>query len=142
MGSSMVCGVSCEDVRSSSAFLSSYLLLADRRSLSAVMEVRVVFPSMIERLTCSLPALPFSGWLYRMNSFTGTPVNTVWFVAFWSIAVGLLAFAGESAATAVFSLSVTALYVAYAIPIAARFMGDNDFEPGPFNLGVFVRFSA
>ena len=24
---------------------------------------------------------------------------------------------------------------AYAIPIAARFMGDNDFEPGPFNLG-------
>ena len=24
---------------------------------------------------------------------------------------------------------------AYAIPIAARFLGDNDFEPGPFNLG-------
>jgi len=67
-------------------------------------------------------------------------VNTVWFVSFWSIAVGLLVFAGDSAATAVFSLSVTALYVAYAIPIAARFMGDNDFEPGPFNLGVFVRF--
>ena len=22
-------------------------------------------------------ALPFSGWLYRMNSYTGTPVNTV-----------------------------------------------------------------
>ena len=27
--------------------------------------------------------------------------------------------------------------VAYAIPIAARFLGDNDFAPGPFNLGWF-----
>ncbi len=26
---------------------------------------------------------------------------------------------------------------AYAIPIAARFLGQNDFEPGPFNLGWF-----
>ena len=57
----------------------------------------------------------------------------------WSIILGLLAFAGDSAINAVFSLSVTALYVAYSLPICARFLGTNDFEPGPFNL---CRFSA
>ncbi|KAI0776821.1 APC amino acid permease [Trametes elegans] len=84
-------------------------------------------------------ALPFSSYLYRMNAFTGTPVNTVWFVALSSVALGLLAFAGDSAINAIFSMSITALYVAYAIPIAARFMGANDFAPGPFSLG---RWSA
>ncbi|RDX41178.1 APC amino acid permease [Lentinus brumalis] len=82
-------------------------------------------------------ALPFSNWLYRMNAYTRTPVNTVWFVAISSILLGLLAFAGDSAINAIFSMSITALYVAYAIPIAARFLGENEFTPGPFNLGWF-----
>ena len=83
-------------------------------------------------------ALPLSRLLYRMNARTGTPVNTVWFCAFWSIALGLLAFAGEGQAiNAVFTISVTALYVAYAIPIGARFLGTNTFRPGPFDLGAF-----
>jgi len=80
-------------------------------------------------------ALPFSNWLYRMNSFTKTPVNTVWFVCIWSIILGLLVFAGDSAINAIFSLSITALYVAYSIPIAARFLGNNSFQPGPFSVG-------
>ncbi|KAK7688471.1 hypothetical protein QCA50_008009 [Cerrena zonata] len=84
-------------------------------------------------------ALPFSNWLYRMNSYTKTPVNTVWFTCILSLLLALLAFAGPSAISAIFSLSVTALYVAYAIPIACRFLGTNDFTPGPFTLG---RFSA
>jgi len=84
-------------------------------------------------------ALPFSGWLYRMNGFTKTPVNTVWFTCAIAILLGLLAFAGAAAIDAIFSLSVVALYTAYSIPIAARFLGDNDFVPGPFTLG---RFSA
>ena len=75
-----------------------------------------------------------------MNSYTGTPVNTVIFDAVLAILLGLLAFAGEQAIGAVFALSIVGLYVAYAIPIAARFMGENDFKPGPFSLGVFVRF--
>ncbi|KIJ60463.1 hypothetical protein HYDPIDRAFT_98646 [Hydnomerulius pinastri MD-312] len=82
-------------------------------------------------------ALPFSSILYRMNSFTGTPVNTVWFVAIIAIILGLLAFAGTLAINAIFAISVTALYVAYSIPIAARFIFKNNFKPGPFNLGVF-----
>ena len=83
-------------------------------------------------------ALPFSSWLYCMNSYTKTPVNTVWFDAILAIALGLLAFAGSQAINAVFALSVTGLYFAYAIPIVVRFTGDNDFKPGPFHLGIFV----
>lgn len=82
-------------------------------------------------------ALPFSKFLYRMNSYTGTPVNTVWFDAIFALLMGLLVFAGTQAINAVFAISVTALYIAYAIPVCARFMGDNDFKPGPFSLGVF-----
>ncbi|CDO70392.1 hypothetical protein BN946_scf184999.g32 [Trametes cinnabarina] len=62
--------------------------------------------------------------------FTRTPVNTVWFVAVFSILLGLLAFAGDSAINAIFAMSITALYI-------ARFLGDNDFRPGPFNLGMW-----
>jgi amino acid transporter len=82
-------------------------------------------------------ALPLSGWLYRMNGYTKTPVNTVWFDAIGALILGLLVFAGEQAIDAVFAISVTALYVAYSIPIAARFLGKNDFKPGPFSLGWF-----
>ncbi|KAJ6476235.1 amino acid/polyamine transporter I [Mycena sanguinolenta] len=82
-------------------------------------------------------ALPFSNWLYRMSKFTGTPVNTVIFDAFLSAITGLLVFAGPQAINAVFAISVTALYVAYSVPIVARFAGQNNFKPGPFSLGVF-----
>ena len=84
-------------------------------------------------------ALPFSGILYRMNSYTKTPVNTVWFSAFLATLLGLLVFAGAQAINAVFAISVVASYIAYAIPNIARFAFKNDFTPGPFNLGVFVR---
>ena len=77
-----------------------------------------------------------------MNHYTQTPVNTVFYVAFFSIVLGLLAFAGAEAVNAIFSLSIVALYVAYAIPIVARFAFKNDFKPGPFHLGVFVRASS
>jgi len=75
-----------------------------------------------------------------MNSYTGTPVNAVIPDALLAIVLGLLAFAGPQAINAIFSLSIVGLYVAYAIPIAARHLGRNDFKPGPFSLGVFVRW--
>jgi len=74
-----------------------------------------------------------------MNPYTKTPFNVVWFDAFLSLALGLLVFAGDQAANAIFTMSVTAIYIAYAIPIVVRFTGGSDFQPGPFNLGVFVR---
>ncbi|KAJ3483085.1 hypothetical protein NLI96_g6547 [Meripilus lineatus] len=82
-------------------------------------------------------ALPFSRFLYRINNYTKTPVNAVWFVAISAIALGLLVFAGPSAINAVFSIGVTALYIAYSLPILARFLGGNEFKPGPFTLGRF-----
>ncbi|QRV89535.1 amino acid permease [Ceratobasidium sp. AG-Ba] len=83
-------------------------------------------------------AMPFSGWLYRMNGYTKTPVNTVWFSVFVAALMGLLGFAGEAAIGAVFSISVIGLYIAYTIPIGARFIfKGHNYKPGPFNLGVF-----
>ena len=85
-------------------------------------------------------ALPFSGWLYRMNGYTKTPVNTVWFCAAGSISLGSLVFAGSQAINAVFSISITGLYLAYSIPIAARWIWrkDNGWTPGAFSLGAWV----
>ncbi|KAG2135256.1 amino acid/polyamine transporter I [Suillus clintonianus] len=80
-------------------------------------------------------ALPFSQYLYRINSYTGTPVNTVWFDAVLVLAIGLLAFVSTQAIDAVFTIAVTASYVSYITPIATRFVFKNNFKPGPFNLG-------
>ncbi|KAF8064170.1 APC amino acid permease [Lyophyllum atratum] len=82
-------------------------------------------------------ALPFSPWLYKMNGYTKTPVNTVVFDGIFALLLGLLVFAGNQAINAVFGISIVGLYIAYAIPISARFVGTNDFQPGPFSLGIF-----
>ncbi|KAG1893655.1 amino acid/polyamine transporter I [Suillus fuscotomentosus] len=81
--------------------------------------------------------LPFSRYFYRINSYTTTPVNTVWLDAFLALAMGLLAFASTQAINAIFTLGVTSSYVSYIIPIMTRFAFKNDFKPGPFNLGKF-----
>ncbi|TFY62224.1 hypothetical protein EVG20_g6781 [Dentipellis fragilis] len=81
--------------------------------------------------------LPFSRYLRRVNTRTRTPTSAVWFAAFVSLLLGLLAFAGPQAIGAIFSLVVAGQYVAYAIPISARFLGANKFKKGPFHLGIF-----
>ncbi|KAG9124625.1 GABA-specific high-affinity permease [Ceratobasidium sp. 392] len=83
-------------------------------------------------------AMPFSRILYRMNRYTETPVNTVWFCVSAAALLGLLAFAGTAAIGAIFSVSVIGLYTAYGVPIAARIVfKDHNFKPGPFTLGAF-----
>ena len=84
-------------------------------------------------------ALPFSKWLYQMNSSTGAPVNVILFDAIGALLLGLLVFAGNQAVNAVFSVPITATYIAYMIPVVVRYTGGNEFQPGPFNLGTFVR---
>lgn len=79
--------------------------------------------------------LPFSSILSRVNKYTRTPVNAVWFVIITAGLLGLLSFAGTQAINAIFSVTVNALYIAYIIPIASRWLGDNNFKPGPFCLG-------
>jgi amino acid transporter len=114
------------------------LLEAVKFLLSVVMVVSQLIRLEDDRTLNLLLALPLSGWLYRINSFTQTPVNTVWFDAFLSILLGCLAFAGSQAINAIFALSVVSLYVAYSIPIGARIVTKTNFKPGPFHLGVWV----
>ncbi|KAG1855183.1 amino acid permease-domain-containing protein [Suillus subalutaceus] len=57
--------------------------------------------------------LPFSRYFYRINSYTGTPVNTVWLDALLTLAIGLLAFASTQAIDAIFTLAVTSSYISY-----------------------------
>ena len=84
-------------------------------------------------------ALPFSRFIYRVNKYTQSPVNAVWCTAFLALLLTLLAFVKSPAAIgAVFSLAVIGQYLAYSIPITARFVGGQPFTPGPFNLGKLV----
>ncbi|KAG5650707.1 hypothetical protein H0H81_011303 [Sphagnurus paluster] len=83
-------------------------------------------------------ALPLSNWLYQINKKVKVPVNTVVFDGLLALSLGLLVFAGDQAISAVFSLSLAGLYVAFTIPILARFLGTKKFTPGPFTLGLFV----
>jgi amino acid transporter len=87
-------------------------------------------------------ALPLSNIISYINSRTGTPVNAVWVVTFVGWLFGFLAFAGPTAIGAVFALPIAAQYVAYIVPITCRFVFKNDFTPGPFYLGRFVRVEA
>ena len=83
-------------------------------------------------------ALPFSGWVYRINSYTLTPVNSAWWSTFISALLGLLGLVNEVAVGAVFALSVIGASIAYGIPIAARLLCSKDrFTPGPWYLGDF-----
>lgn len=84
-------------------------------------------------------ALPFSSLLRQINPHTQTPINAVWFAVCIALLLGLLSFAGPVAIGAIFSLGIAGLYLAYLIPIAARWLGSEEFKPGPFSLGIFVR---
>ncbi|KAA1473607.1 hypothetical protein DENSPDRAFT_872903, partial [Dentipellis sp. KUC8613] len=80
---------------------------------------------------------PFSRFLRRVNPRTHTPLYAVWAIVLVAVLLGLLAFAGPDAINAIFSLGVVAQFIAYTVPIAARYLGKNEFKKGPFHLGIF-----
>ena len=83
-------------------------------------------------------ALPFSGWVYRINSYTLTPVNSAWYSSACSAVFCLLGLVNAVAVGAVFSLSVIGASIAYTIPILARLLApDERFKPGVWYLGDF-----
>ena len=82
--------------------------------------------------------MPFSGLIYHVNTRTRTPVNAVWASALVAGVLGLLAFGGSAANSAIFSLSIAGQNMAFSIPILCRFMGGREWAPGPFQLGCFV----
>ncbi|PFH48189.1 hypothetical protein AMATHDRAFT_150477 [Amanita thiersii Skay4041] len=81
--------------------------------------------------------MPLSQWLYNVDHRTHSPITCVWFAVFLSFLLGLLAFAGDAAIGAVFSLVVVGQYVAYSIPIVSRFLIGKEIKRGPFSLGCF-----
>ncbi|KAF8909269.1 amino acid/polyamine transporter I [Gymnopilus junonius] len=80
-------------------------------------------------------ALPGSRLWKKMNHYTQTPVNAVWFVIGASAVCGVLGFS-ETALTSLAGSSVIGLYTSYATPIFLRITsGRNRLAPGPFSLG-------
>ncbi|KAL8864755.1 MAG: hypothetical protein Q9198_009662 [Flavoplaca austrocitrina] len=79
---------------------------------------------------------PLSTITNRVNRYTHTPVNAVWFNTLIGIAMTVLIFGGELAAGALFSIGAVAAFVAFTIPIFIRvFLVGDRFRPGPWHLG-------
>lgn len=79
---------------------------------------------------------PMSRYWRKVNRYTNTPVNAVWFNCVIGILLCLLIFAGEVAILAIFSVGAIACFVAFAIPISLRvFFVGNRFRKGPWHLG-------
>ncbi|CAA7265225.1 unnamed protein product [Cyclocybe aegerita] len=80
-------------------------------------------------------ALPGSRYWKKVNRYTQTPVNAVWFVIGVSAVCGVLGFS-ETALTSLAGSAVIGLYTSYAAPIFLRITSGRDrLIPGPFSLG-------
>jgi hypothetical protein len=82
-------------------------------------------------------ALPFSSTLSKINSYTRTPVNAVWFVVLFAIALNCIAIGSTQTATAIFSITAPALDISYVSVILAHqiYKHQVSFVEGPFTLG-------
>lgn len=75
--------------------------------------------------------------LKRVNQYTLTPVNAVWFNTAVGILLLLLIFGG-TAIDAIFSIGAIAAFVAFSIPIFIKIaFVRNNFRRGPWHLGPF-----
>jgi amino acid transporter len=83
-------------------------------------------------------AMPGSRWWHSVSSRTRTPVKAVWLAAACSLVLVIPGWWDETAFTAIVSVNVVGLYLAYAVPIYLR-LRLNDFEPGPWHLGRWGR---
>ncbi|SCU83365.1 LAMI_0C02938g1_1 [Lachancea mirantina] len=80
--------------------------------------------------------IPFSNFFKKVSGRVAVPIRAVWGSCLLSLALGLLCLAGETAADALFSLSIAGMYMALIFPITLRLTyGRKDFRPGPFYLG-------
>ncbi|KAH0831949.1 amino acid permease-domain-containing protein [Lanmaoa asiatica] len=79
-------------------------------------------------------ALPGSRWWKRVNRFTQTPVNAVWFVILLSATCGSLSFS-MTGFDSLASASVIGLYISYVTPIYFRITSGHDNHVGCFHGG-------
>ncbi|PGH30292.1 hypothetical protein GX50_06951 [[Emmonsia] crescens] len=81
---------------------------------------------------------PLSKIWKKVNPYTHTPVNAVWFNCVIGILSCLLILAGSITIGALFSVGAIASFTAFAIPIAIRILvAKGRFRPGPWNLGKY-----
>ncbi|MEV8489078.1 amino acid permease [Streptomyces sp. NPDC052002] len=81
-------------------------------------------------------AMPGSQWWHSVSLRTRTPVKAVWLAAACALVLIIPGWWSHTAFTAIVSVNVVGLYLAYGVPIFLRLRLD-DFEPGPWNLGRY-----
>ncbi|MFE4867412.1 amino acid permease [Streptomyces sp. NPDC056682] len=81
-------------------------------------------------------AMPGSQWWHSVSLRTRTPVKAVWLAAACALVLIIPGWWSLTAFTAIVSVNVVGLYLAYGVPIFLRLRLD-DFEPGPWNLGRY-----
>jgi len=79
-------------------------------------------------------AVPGSQFWHKINPRTRTPTNSIWFAAVGAFILGLPYLWNPTAYSAVTSIAVIGLYIAYGIPILLRRLAGSRFEQGPWNL--------
>jgi amino acid permease (GABA permease) len=80
-------------------------------------------------------ALPGSQFWHRINRRTRTPTNSIWFAAVGALILGLPYLWNPTAYSAVTSIAVIGLYIAYVTPVFLRLRAGDRFERGPWHLG-------
>jgi amino acid permease (GABA permease) len=80
-------------------------------------------------------AIPGSKFWHKINKRTQTPTNAVWLGAGGALILALPYLWSYTAYSAVTSIAVVGLYVAYVIPVFLRVRLGDDFERGPWHLG-------
>lgn len=81
---------------------------------------------------------PGSRWWKKVNPYTKTPVNAVWFNCTIGILMLFLIFGGTITIGALFSVGAIAAEIAFTTPIMIRvFFVGNRFRRGPWHLGKF-----
>ncbi len=80
-------------------------------------------------------AMPGSRLWHSVSPRTRTPVKAVWLAAACSLVLIIPAWWSHTAFTAIVSVNVVGLYLAYGVPIFLRLRLGDEFEAGPWSLG-------
>ncbi|MFG1669272.1 amino acid permease [Streptomyces sp. Y7] len=84
-------------------------------------------------------AMPGSRWWHSVSPRTRTPVKAVWLAVGCSLALVVPGWWSHTAFTAIVSVNVVGLFLAYAVPILLRLRLGDEFQPGPWHLGRWGR---
>ncbi|OXY90386.1 amino acid permease, partial [Streptomyces diastatochromogenes] len=80
-------------------------------------------------------AMPGSRLWHSVSPRTRTPVKAVWLAVACSLALVVPGWWSHTAFTAIVSVNVVGLFLAYAVPIFLRLRLGDEFQPGPWHLG-------